>query len=140
MARDTRRSISIRRTGPNHYVATNPRGGELAFGEGHDAEFTPVELLLTAIGGCSGIDIDLITSRRAEPDTFEIDVSGDKIRDESGNHMENLDMVVRIRFPDGDDGDAARDVLPDAIQKSHDRLCTVSRTVELPSPITVRQE
>jgi putative redox protein len=27
-------------------------------------------------------------------------------------------------------------VLPDAVRKSHDRLCTVGRTVELPSPIT----
>jgi len=41
-------------------------------------------------------------------------------------------------FPAGADGDAARAVLPDAIRKSHDRLCTVGRTVELGTPITER--
>jgi uncharacterized OsmC-like protein len=29
-------------------------------------------------------------------------------------------------------------MLPSAIQRSHDRLCTVSRTVEVGSPVTVR--
>jgi putative redox protein len=37
-------------------------------------------------------------------------------------------------------GDAARAVLPDAVKKSHDRLCTVSRTVELGTPIATRIE
>jgi len=43
-----------------------------------------------------------------------------------------------IEFPDGEGGDAARQVLPSALQRSHDRLCTVSRTVELGTPVEVR--
>ena len=35
-------------------------------------------------------------------------------------------------------GDAARAVLPDAVRRSHDRLCTVSRTIELGIPVTSR--
>ncbi|WP_026877886.1 OsmC family protein [Jiangella gansuensis] len=138
MADTPQRSVSLRRTGSRSYVATNPRGGELSFGEGADGEFTPVELLLTAIAGCSAIDIDYITARRAEPETFEIDTTADKIRDGAGNRLENIEMVVRVSFPAGDDGDAARAVLPDAVAKSHDRLCTVSRTVEIGTPIAVR--
>ncbi|AYY11629.1 OsmC family peroxiredoxin [Actinobacteria bacterium YIM 96077] len=140
MAQDTRRSVSIHRTAAKQFVATNARGGELTVGEGRDGEFTPVELLMTAIGACSGIDVDILTSRRSEPESFEMEVSGDKIRDDAGNRMENLELVFRVRFPDGPDGDAARDVLPDAVTRSHDRLCTVSRTVELPSPVNVRTE
>jgi uncharacterized OsmC-like protein len=49
--------------------------------------------------------------------------------------MTNLELTFRIRFPEGEAGDAARALLPDAVAKSHDRLCTVSRTVELGSPI-----
>ena len=45
-------------------------------------------------------------------------------------------MTFRVRFPDGPEGDAARALLPDAVHRSHDRWCTVSRTVELPTPVS----
>lgn len=138
MAENARRTVSLRRVGERRYVATNARGGELTFGQGDDADFTPVELLLTAIAGCSAIDIDLITSRRAEPETFEMVTTANKIRDEQGNRLEDIEVSVRIRFPDGEGGDAAREVLPDAVKKSHDRLCTVSRTVEIGTPVALR--
>jgi putative redox protein len=31
-------------------------------------------------------------------------------------------------------------ILPDAVNRSHDRLCTVGRTVELGTPITTKIE
>ena len=40
-----------------------------------------------------------------------------------------------MRFPAGAGGDAARDLLPGAVRRSHDSLCTVSRTVELGTPV-----
>jgi putative redox protein len=46
----------------------------------------------------------------------------------------------RLAFPAGAAGDAARAVLPDAVRKSHDGLCTVGRTVELGTPIGTRVE
>ncbi|WP_406081131.1 OsmC family protein [Micromonospora sp. NBC_00858] len=49
--------------------------------------FTPVELLLAAIGGCTAIDVDHITRRRAEPTQLSVVVSGDKIRDETGGRL-----------------------------------------------------
>src|SRR5438067_11743002 len=51
MADDTERSVEIERTGLHTFRATNPRGGTLTFGDGGDSEFSPVELLLTAIAG-----------------------------------------------------------------------------------------
>lgn len=140
MATDTFRSVSIRRTETQHYVATNSRGGELPIGPGDDATFSPVELLLAALAGCSAVDVDVLTSRRAEPDQFEVEATGDKIRDDGGNRMTNLELTFRVRFPAGEAGDSARTVLPDAVARSHDRLCTVSRTVELNSPIASRIE
>ncbi|HKS99243.1 MAG TPA: OsmC family protein [Rugosimonospora sp.] len=140
MAEDTARSVSIERTGPTRYQVTNVRGGTMSIGTGGtgDPDFTPVELLLAAIGGCTAVDVDLITSRRAEPLTFSVSVTGDKIRDADGNRMENLTVDFTVAFPEGAGGDAAREALPVAIRKSHDRLCTVSRTVELGTPITSR--
>ena len=117
MADTPQRSVSLRRTGPRRYVATNIRGGELALSDGTDGEFTPVELLLTAIAGCSAVDVDFITARRAEPETFEIDTTATKVRDDAGNRLEDIEVTFRVRFPAGDDGDAARAVLPDAVAR-----------------------
>ncbi|MGN6413099.1 OsmC family protein [Flexivirga sp.] len=136
---DAHRSVTIARTAPGTFRATNARGGTFDFGSGGDDQFTPVELLLTAIAGCTGIDVDIFTTRRSEPTRFEVVAEGDKLRDEHGNHMGPIDVTFRIAFPEGTDGDAARAVLPDAIQKSHERLCTVSRTVALPTEVTMHQ-
>jgi putative redox protein len=134
------RSIRLERVQTGRYTAINARGGQISVSTGDDTDFSPVELLLVAMGGCTAADVDFITSRRAEPDRFEVLVDAEKVRDERGNHLTDLVITFRISFPDGEDGDRARAVLPDAVQKSHDRLCTVSRTVELGTPIANRIE
>jgi putative redox protein len=131
----TQRSVTVERDAAGRFAAVNERGGKIVFGTGGNEEFTPTELLLVALGGCTAIDVDILTSRRAEPESFEIEVRADKVRDDSGNHMTNIEITYRISFPPGADGDKARGVLPEAVRQSHDRLCTVSRTVELPTPI-----
>jgi putative redox protein len=142
MAEDTHRQVSIERIANSRYTVTNERGGQITIGSGTGTgtEFTPVELLLTAIGGCTAADVDIITSRRAEPRRFEVEVGAEKIRDSSGNHLTDITVTFRIAFPDGEAGDKARAILPDVVRQSHERLCTVSRTVELGTPITPRIE
>ena len=137
MAGPSERSVEITRQSLGHYEAVNPRGGRLRFAAGESEDFTPVELLLTAIAGCSAADVDYITVKRSEPATFAVRIRGDKVRDESGNRMENITVSIDVTFPEGDAGDAAREILPGAVQRSHDRLCTVSRTVELGAPVSV---
>jgi putative redox protein len=136
----THRSLTVERVAAGRFAAVNSRGGRILFGTGGNEEFTPTELLLIAIGGCTAIDVDILTSRRSEPVSFEIVVDADKVRDEGGNHLANIEVTYRLSFPPGEDGDRARSVLPDAIRQSHDRLCTVGRTVELPTPIATRIE
>jgi putative redox protein len=137
MTDDTLRAVDIERASVGRYVARNVRGGSIPMGTGEDDSFTPVELLLAAIGACAAVDVDVITSRRAEPTDFLVRVTGDKIRDEiSGNRMENLTVEFSVSFPDGESGDAAREALPRSVKMSHDRLCTVSRTVELPTSVS----
>jgi putative redox protein len=132
--------VTVERTAPGRFTATNARGGQLAMGTGAGTEFTPVELLLAAVGGCTGIDVDLVTSRRAEPERFEVQVSADKVRDEGGNRLADVQVSFRIAFPGGEAGDRARAVLPGIVAMSHDRLCTVSRALELGTPVSVRIE
>ena len=134
------RSVRLERIENSRYTATNVRGGQIDIGTGAGTDFTPVELLLVAIGGCTAVDVDLLTSRRAEPDSFEVVIDAEKVRDEAGNRLTDLQVTFRIAFPAGEQGDKARELLPDAVRKSHERLCTVSRTVELGTPITMRIE
>ncbi len=134
------RTVSVERTGKGRFVATNVRGGQLPMGIGTDTDFTPSELLLVAIGGCTAIDVDILTARRAEPDSFEIRVDANKVRGEGGNRFTDIEVTFRIAFPAGEAGDDARALLPQAVQRSHDQLCTVGRTVEIGTPVATRIE
>ena len=60
---------------------------------------------------------------------------GHKIRDEKGTRMVDLRVSVDITWPEGADGDRAREMLPGALRQVRDRLCTVARTVQLGEPI-----
>jgi len=112
---ETYRAVDLTKIGDERYKATNARGGETFFGSGgEDPDFTPVEMFLASIAACTALNIDGIAGKRATAETFD------------------------IRFPEGEYGDAARAVLPRALEQSRDRLCTVSRTVEFGEPIELR--
>ncbi|MEU2779371.1 OsmC family protein [Streptomyces sp. NPDC007162] len=140
MSEESLRRVTVERTATGRYTATNARGGTIAFGTGDGTEFTPVELLLAAIGGCTAADVDVSTSRHTEPTVFTVTVSGHKVGDGDGNRMTDLAVGFHVAFPEGAAGDRARAILPRAIAVSHDRLCTVSRTIETGTPVTVSIE
>ncbi|MFI5429871.1 OsmC family protein [Aeromicrobium sp. UC242_57] len=131
MSSDSERTVDIARIGASRYRVTNVRGTSIEIGDGSDADFTPVELLLAALAGCTAITVDPLISRRAEPETFNVRTRADKVRDEHGSHLVDILMAFDVAFPSGEAGDAARALLPDAIRKAEERLCTVSRTVAL---------
>ena len=137
MTEDTLRRVELTKIGPHRFKATNARGVETFFGVGGlDPDFTPVELLLAAIGGCSAIDVESIAGKRADSSRFTVTTEGHKVRDEDGNHLAGLRVTFDVVFTEGEEGDAARAVLPEAIAMSRDRLCTVSRTVQLGADVT----
>jgi uncharacterized OsmC-like protein len=112
------------------YRATNTHGDTLVVGEG-DGSFSPIELLLTALAACGATDVDYIVGKRDEPTSFRVRVEANKIRDEGGNHLTDIVITFDARFEDTEAGRAAQHVMARAVKQSHDRLCTVSRTVEL---------
>lgn len=140
MSEHSERSVIVERTSSGQFVATNARGGSIRFGASpdgdQDAGFTPVELFLAAIGGCSAVDVDKATGRHAEPTRFTVTVRGDKVSDDDlGNRLTNLEVAFTVAFPDDEGAERARAILPRAVKASHDRLCTVSRTVEIGTPV-----
>jgi putative redox protein len=139
MSEREERSVHLARIGLHRFKATNRRGGVLPIGTGDDPDFSPVELLLAAVAGCAALDVDFITGKRSDPESFAVHVGADKVRDEQGNHLTDVRVVFDLTFPAGEGGDAAREVLQSAIERSRDRICTVSRTVALPTSVQMEQ-
>lgn len=133
---ENNRFVTLNRVGKGKFEVTNVRGGTITTGMGEDADFQPGELLLAAIASCTGVDLDLITSRRAELTSFRIRIDAVKMSDEQGSHLGDIHVTYDATYPDGADADAAREVLPQALKRSRERLCTVGRTVEIGTPIT----
>ncbi len=139
MNEDSLRQVDLTRLGLGSYRATNLRGGTLDLGTGEDDRFTPVELLLAAIAGCGAIDVDFITVKRSEPEAFDVHVEATKVRDDvEGNVLRDIEVTYSVTFPEGEAGDRARGALPRAVRASEERLCTVSRTVQVPTAVAVR--
>lgn len=125
------RDVTVTRDQLGCYTATNARGGTLTLGTGDSSEFTPVEAFLAAIAACSAVDVDFISSKRAEPDEFVATCSAEKFGGGAeGNYLDGIEVAFTVRFPEGADGDAARQAAVRAVKQSHERLCTVSRTVQ----------
>ena len=124
------RSITLTREAEGVYVARNPAGAELRFGHNVPGGFGSVELLLVALAGCSGTDVDIVTSRRAEPTQFSVTVTADKVGGTSPAILRNIVAEFDVQFPEGEDGDKARDRVVPALNAAHDRTCTVARTIQ----------
>jgi putative redox protein len=134
---DDDRWVTLDRLDEGVYLARNANGVELRFGSNADDAFTPVELLLAAIAGCSAVDVDVVTGRRSPAERFTARVDAEKVRDGGGNILRNIRLTFDVTFPEGEAGDAAREILPRTVKTSHDRTCTVSRTIEAGVPIQV---
>ena len=131
-----KRTVNLRRESEGVYIATNAAGAELKFGH-NSGGFGSVELLLAAILGCSSTDADVMTSRRVEPEHFEVTAVADKVSGGAdGAMLRDIRLSFDLRFPEGDDGDKARARVGAALKTAHEQTCTVSRTVEHGAQVT----
>ena len=132
------RTVHLSRESEGVYVATNATGDTLTFGRG-EGLLSPVELLLAAIAGCSSIDVDVMTSRRSEPERFDVTASAEYVTEDGTNILEDIRVLFDLAFPEGEEGDAARKRIGAALRSSHEKSCTVSRTVEAGVPVALEQ-
>lgn len=130
------RTVTLARESEAVYVATNAAGAQLRFGRG-EGLLSPVELLLAAIAGCSSVDVDAMTSRRSAPDRFDVTASAQYVTEDGANILEDIRVLFDLAFPEGEEGDAARKRIGAALRASHEKYCTVSRTVEKGVPVAL---
>lgn len=132
------RKVTLTRESEAVYTVTTATGVSLTFGQG-DGLISPVELLLAAIAGCSSVDVDVMTSRRAEPQKFDVTATADKVAHDGASILENIAVEWDLQFPEGEAGDKARARVGAALKSAQEKTCTVSRTVEAGVPVEFRE-
>ena len=121
--------VHVERVGLTHYRATNPEGATVDFGRG-EGLLSPVKLLLAAVAGCSAVDVDVVTSRRAEPEHFQVSAEGDRVNEDGASRLSRVRVAFDVAFPDTPEGTQAQSMVERLVRLSKEKDCTVSRTIE----------
>ncbi|MFL6559861.1 MAG: OsmC family protein [Bacillus sp. (in: firmicutes)] len=83
----------------------------------------PMELLLQAVAGCTGIDIiSILQKMRLNPTAFQMDVKGERAEE----HPKRF-TTINIHY--ALDGELPEDKVVRAIQLSKDKYCSVSHSL-----------
>lgn len=91
---------------------------------GEDLGPRPKGLLLTALAGCTGMDVVAILNKmRVEPAHFEVDVQGELANE---HPKKFVDIVIEYRF---EGQDLPVDKLKKAVSLSEERYCGISATL-----------
>ena len=88
---------------------------------GEDLGMRPKKLMLTALAGCTGMDvISILKKMKIEPDEFNVRVDGE-LTDEHPMHYKSMKIIYEFK---GDN--LPEDKLKKAIELSQDKYCGVS--------------
>ena len=114
--------VTVERT-DDGFVARNPRGGEIRFGTGgEDADFSAIELLLAALGGCNIVTVEPLTAKRGHRLVrLAATIESEKVKP---NRLGPVTVTYDVELPP-DDPDAAQ-VFHDVAHRVHQLACTVS--------------
>lgn len=103
-------------------------------GGGDDRGPKPIELLLTALAGCTGMDVLAILRNKKEPlEGLEVLVEGQRAETHPMVYTE-IDVLYRIY------GDVNKDAIERAIQLSVDKYCGVGATLQEVAKMNHRYE
>jgi putative redox protein len=131
----TLRAVVRRRNGAVHFVAETDNGGVVPIdgapaigGQGLGAR--PMELLLSALGGCAGIDVvGILSKQRQAVDDLTVTVEGDRAPGEPS-------VFTRIHVHFVVAGPADEGALRRAIELSMEKYCSVARVLERTAAIS----
>ena len=126
----------LRYAGDEAFVAESGSGHALvtSFGQRHTAA-SPMELLLVALGGCTGADIvSILEKKRQRVTGYEIEVRGQR-RAEHPRIYTSIEVVHRVRGYAIDPK-----AVQHAIELSETKYCSVSAMLGAAAQITMRYE
>ena len=126
--------------GKQHMEAQNEEGGAIRMDGstsigGLEGGFSPMQLLLAGIGGCSAIDIlGILEKQKQDLQDLQIEVDGDK--QSTGTYSEFKSIHINFIFT----GDLDPKKVERAIDLSINKYCSVSKALEKSSEIKTSYE
>lgn len=123
-----------------HMEAVNEEGGKIRMDGntkigGLEGGFSPMQLLLAGIGGCSAIDIMNILEKQKQPlEDLRVEVNGDK--QSAGTYSVFKSIDLKFIFT----GDLDEKKVERAISLSLNKYCSVSKALEKSSEISSSYE
>ena len=118
------------------FVATDSMGHSIVMDAskqvgGEGSGFSPLQLLLAALGGCTGIDVvDIMRKQRQKVDYLEIVVSGERVK-EPPRVYDKIHVEYRIKGKDVKEKAVQR-----AIRLSEDKYCSVGAMLKTKAKTT----
>ncbi len=98
---------------------TSPEGG------GTNAGVRPMQMLLMALGGCSGIDVAMILKKKRQELTgFRMDISGEREAGREPSLWKTVHVIFDLQGHNLDQAKAEQ-----ACQLSMDKYCSVAETL-----------
>lgn len=123
-------NVFVERT-EDGFVGTNERGARVAIGGSKDdGVFSPVELLLVALGGCELVTVEPLTAKRGHRLVrLAIRVEAEKVEP---TKLGPITGTYEIELPEGDS--EAAEVFRAVAERVHERHCTVGRALREATP------
>jgi putative redox protein len=133
MARSTPVTLEWKKTGLMFKATTAHGAVDLASALDEPGNgVTPMELLATALGGCTAMDVASILVKMRQPlEAFRVEVGGERA-EEHPKRYTSLEVVYRLK------GNLDEEKVKRAIGLSEERYCSVEATLGPSVPITSR--
>lgn len=128
--------VTVNQLKDTHMEAQNETGGKIRMDGsvsigGLEGGFSPTQLLLAGIGGCSAIDIiGILEKQKQNLEGLSVEINGDK--QSKGTFSEFTTIHLKFIFK----GDLEERKVERAIRLSLDKYCSVSKALEKTSKIT----
>ncbi|MFD1935881.1 OsmC family protein [Nonomuraea mangrovi] len=116
-------NVRVERT-DDGFVATNARGARVEIGGGdEDGVFTPVELLLAAVGGCNIVTVEPLTAKRGHRLLrLAMTVEAEKVEP---SKLGPVTVTYDVEVP----SEQADEVFRAVAERVEEKHCTVSRSL-----------
>jgi len=129
-------TASVKWIGEQRFAATTPSGHAIVLDSDRKANTAPgaMELLLLALGACTGTDVvSILEKKRQKLLSLEVICSGERAA-EPPTVWKTLEVVYRLR------GELDEAAVKHAIELSEEKYCSVSITLKKIAKLTWRYE
>ena len=124
-------TITLKRTDNDYQFQTLDESGQLmtmdipADQGGHGNGVRPMQALLSALGGCSGVDVVMILNKQKETlDHYEMVITGERAVGKEPALWETIHVVFKLK------GSMTKEKAEKACALSIDKYCSVAATLK----------